>query len=170
MYPNFERLKAIENEFLRTAIYTATGEERERLEKAFPEYYVSILNDIRIPASILRKNARQRQLDAGNGDDGCTKLWTEIGWSEDLACLDVPLKKWGVETSRLPDEIWSQLAGQEVRGGIEVEYMGQKFLLVFFCDENGPGLDLGDHFPEKREPEWNDWYTFVHSRFIDLTS
>ncbi len=163
MYPKFSQIqKIIKNEFLRVAMYRAKGQERERLEKAFPECYSTDKNDYRTSVSIIRQYLEEK------GElDGFASEWT---YDLKLPYSDIEIEFcWEVHNydAAFPEEIIQQLVGKIPRTGIVLHYLGEEFIVTHVCM-------TPDGQPFHREDLDNKnvrgTIGVVHSRFIDLNS
>ncbi len=162
MYPNFRVIReVITSEFLRVAMYTAQGEELKRLQVAFPECYSEDVNDLCIPASLLRQMAEKRARDEGNLEEDVT-VERELAWHRPLAELGVPFAFYWDPSDRIPEAVLSQLRGQPHVAGMIVEYLGERFLLAF-CLTDG---DYGVGKPLVLDSEVS--ITLIHAKFVDF--
>jgi len=169
MFPKSDVIqKVIKNKFLRVVMYTATGEERERLEKAFPECYSADRNELRVSETALQERCRKRYVEQGVGSPG--SRWG----GDELEKFGIPIAftwhrnagNWGAD-GPIPEEVWKQVLGQPWQSCLAIEYRDEKFLLV--NHPNSMRWVLGERICE---PEIGHMLLldFVHARFINLNS
>lgn len=162
MYPNFRKIKGlVDSPFLRVAMYTAQGEDLKRLQAAYPECYSGDVNDLCVPASVLRDLAERNS--GGEGNDAKTIAQDrEAWWAWPLEELGAPIAFSWHGGEPIPEEVLSQLRGRPFVGGMTVEYLGERFLLGFLCADGNNGLGKPLVLDD------NVSIVLVHAKFIDF--
>lgn len=168
MFPNWNNIRNITDPFLRIAMYTATGTESDALQHAFPACFSDTQDDLRVPVSLLRREAELYHI--GEGCEGENLAFDrEMCWEEAAGRFGIPIAfRWSRspiegQTEQIPEEVWRQLEGRELRGGMPVLFHGETFIVINYWD--------GDEEVGKRIERTNEQFVIVvHSRFIDLTA
>lgn len=153
-------------------LLTSTGRFAERLMEAFPELYSEDINDLRFPVSVIRAAAACRDLrhfDLKN----IKEKNTELDWKNAVDFYGIPIAfEWcnqpgGMGSNRIPAEIWKQIEGKSLRGGMMVTYNDEWYVTVWI---GGIVLSNTPKPGEVLESDEGIVIAVVHSRHIDLDS
>lgn len=167
LFPNWKAIReTISSPFLRIALYTATGDELDALQHAFPRCFSKDQNDLRVPASLIRQQVMEiANLEHNDPDRECEHFWSEalesfgiprgFSWSNDS---DHP------ERTSIPTVVMEQLKDLVVRCGTTLVYEEETFIVTWYLDESGTGGGL--RMGEATAPQ----LSVTHARFIDLES
>lgn len=171
-YPNWKQICKIDNDHLRMAMYTASGQELNVLQRSFPLCFSRRRLDLCVPVSFIREKAERWSAGERYTPEQVLRDREQF-WEPALGKLGIPtafewrwrdLKEESEEfegTDLIPDDVWAQLEGKPFRCGHVLTFRGEEFIVVN-C--------MLEHYETFSRKEGEGKITVAHSRFIDLNS
>jgi len=136
----------------------------ERLAVAFPEYFSSQPAEPSCyPASLLRKRAKAHYEEQSPKNLLGAAQDAEFEWDTVLP-ESIPRIIFNSSDNPIPPEIWKQLIGQKIQGGIPIEWQGGRYVTIFLSPATSrKGAKINQKFMEFVQQLY-----LVPARFIDL--
>lgn len=164
MHPKWDAINGVDNLALRVALYTSEGQERVKLEGAFPECFTETENNTRIPGSVIKRLAQEDHAKGKKVTAEEAESLSHTDWLLEAKRLGaVTAFEWQDDDGRpVPLEVRTQVVGKPLAPWMTVNFLGEQFLICYMRRADNAELKIGDIIPST---EYD--ISLIHTRFID---